>query len=137
MTTTHVAGYINPYALNVTHEVDRTSPFKYHASSDSTCLTSQLPTSKAVTLSFTDTNSSNTEVDNKLTPLQSDSSQFQVISSWVDEAIKEAETRPSFPLTINNDIRDINPEAEQAKLIELYRDIDNCERTPEPLSTGS
>ncbi|CAG8498440.1 12335_t:CDS:2 [Acaulospora colombiana] len=76
-------------------------------------LAPQLSTSEAVTSSFTDTNSSNTEV----------------ISLWTDEAIEEAKTRPSSPLTINNDIKDVNPEAEQAKLIELCRDLDNCERT--------
>ncbi|CAG8512930.1 9256_t:CDS:2 [Acaulospora colombiana] len=34
-----------------------------------------------------------------------------MISSWLDEAIEEAETRSLSPLTINNDIRDVNPEA--------------------------
>ncbi|CAG8540615.1 14699_t:CDS:2 [Acaulospora colombiana] len=94
----------------------------------------QLPTSEVVISSFTGTNSTNTEVDNNLTPLQSDLSQFQVISSWADDAIEETKTRSSSPLTINNDIRNVNLEAEQAKLIELCRDLDNCECTPKAIA---
>ncbi|CAG8437422.1 7927_t:CDS:2, partial [Acaulospora colombiana] len=91
-TATHVTGHTNPYTLNVTYEIDHTSPPKYHASSDSICPAPQLSTSEAITSSFIGTNSTNTEVDNNFTPLQSNSSQFQLISSWADKAIEEAET---------------------------------------------
>ncbi|CAG8551539.1 15127_t:CDS:2 [Acaulospora colombiana] len=91
MTATHVAGHTNPHALNATHEVDHTSPPKYHASSDSTC-----------------PHHNYSQVKQSHRYLQAQT----VISSWENKAIEEAETRPSSSLTINNDIRDVNPEAE-------------------------